>query len=326
MIRLATIGTSGICSDFLSGMALTNEYTLSAVYSRTLDTGNAFAKKHGCTKVFTNLNEMAESSEIDAVYIASPNKFHAEQSRIFLQHGKHVLCEKPIVTNLDEYIELKALADNNGLIYCEAIKPIFIRHYSAVKEALKEIGEISIARIDFSQRSSRLDAFLSGENVNIFNPALCAGTFMDLGIYCVWGAVDLFGKPKSITAQKSLLHNGADGAGAAIFDYGKFLAILTYSKTGQSFMGSEIIGESGTLKIGSISQYSDVTLIKNGKEIPIAPILSKAEQMQGEAQRFADYINNFEQTSSDYNAFSKQCLIVHSCMEQIRNSAQIKFN
>lgn len=325
MIRLATVGTSKICDDFLSGMALTNEFKLSAVYSRNLQTGESFARKHGCERVFTDLKKMAECHELDAVYIASPNVCHAEQSRIFLQNGKHVLCEKPIVTKLSDFIELKSLADKNNLIYMEAIIPRHIKYYSEVKEALKEIGKISLARIDFCQRSSRLDEFLKGEKVNIFDASLHAGTLMDLGIYCVYGAVDLFGMPNSVTAEKFLLSSGADGAGSAILSYDGFPAVLTYSKTGQSFLGSEIIGQNGTLKIALISQYLGVTLIKNGTETQIAPFLSKSEQMQGEAQRFADYITRFDQYKDDYILASELAFKVHKCMEMIKSNAGIQF-
>ena len=150
MIKLGTIGTSGICEQFLSGVALTNQFVLSAVYSRTYETGYAFGTKFGCSTVFTDLEEMAKSPLLDAVYIASPNRFHYSQSKIFLENGKHVLCEKPMVTSLDEYRELKALADKNGLIYMEAIMPPHTEHYAKVKEAFSKIGKPVSARFDFS--------------------------------------------------------------------------------------------------------------------------------------------------------------------------------
>lgn len=321
MIRLATIGTSNICDKFLSGVALTNEYELSAVYSRKYETGLAFAKKHGCETVFTDLEKMAKSDSVDAVYIASPNVFHEPQARIFLENGKHVLCEKPIVTKAAHYTALKKLADKNGLIYMEAIIPRHISGYIKVKDALKEIGNITEARIDYLQRSSRLDDFLRGEKVNIFDMSLHAGALMDLGVYCVYGAVDLLGEPNNIEAHKTLLSNGADGAGKACFDYGSFKANLTYSKTEQGTMGSEIIGDKGILKIDMISQYAGVTLVKDNCEITITPHFSKAEQMQGEAQRFADYILRFDENREDYISASELCFKVHKCMDLIKKSA-----
>ena len=326
MIKLATIGTSAICEHFLDGVNLTGEFRLSAVYSRSLETGEAFLKKRGADKVFTNLEEMAKWDGIDAVYIASPNSLHYSQAKVFLENKKHVICEKPITTNTNEYVELKSLADKNNCIYMEAIIPLHVKQYQAVKDALGEIGRIFSARIDFSQRSSRLDSFLAGEKVNIFDMSLHAGTLMDLGVYCVYGAIDLLGMPKKITASANYLHNGADGSGASLFEYDDFTAVLTYSKVCQGEIGSEIIGENGALKIKSISQYAGVALVKDGYEKVIAEFPTKAELMSGEAEKFANYILHFDKYAEDYNKVSDICLSVHKCMDEIKKSANIKYN
>ncbi len=325
MIRLATIGTSGICQSFLDGVALTNKFILSAVYSRNYATGISFAEKNNCDKVFTSLTEMAEYDGIDAVYIATPNTFHTEQSRLFLEHGKHVICEKPITASASEYAELKQLADIRSLIYMEAIIPRHIAKYQAVKEALTQIGKICMARFDFCQYSSRMESFLRGEQVNIFDMSLKAGTLMDLGVYCVYAAVDFLGFPNKIQAKAHLLPNGADGSGYATFEYDDFSAILTYSKTAQGAIGSEIVGEKGSLKIKYISQYSGVTLVKDGKEQTITEFPSKAELMSGEAEKFADYIQNYSQYKEDYNKASELCLNVHKCMDIIKEKAGLVY-
>ena len=62
----------------------------------------AFASKHGIPLTFTDIGEMAASSEVDAVYIASPTSFHAEQAMLCMRAGKHVLCEKPAASNARE--------------------------------------------------------------------------------------------------------------------------------------------------------------------------------------------------------------------------------
>ena len=325
MIRLATVGTSWICDEFLKGADLTGEFSLKAVYSRNYETGKSFGEAHGCETVFTNLEEMAKSKDIDAVYIASPNSLHYSQSRVFLENGKHVICEKPIVTELSEYQELKQLADSKKLIYIEAIMSRHNKARGDIISALTEIGDIRTARIDFNQRSSRLDRFLSGEQVNIFDMSLHAGTLMDLGVYCVYAAVDMFGIPKTITADANFFENGADCAGSAIFNYGDFSAVLTYGKNGQSYIGSEIIGDKGVIKISSISQYDGVTLVKDGKETLITSINSKTEVMSGEAQKFADYINKFKSNSSDYEDISNLCADVHYCMDRIKEKANIVY-
>ena len=109
MIKYATIGTSLIAEQFVTGANATGRLKLAAVYSRKHDTGDRFAKRFGCDKIYTNLNELANDEEIDAVYIASPNVCHATQTELLLSAGKHVICEKPITTCAEEYIKLKEL-------------------------------------------------------------------------------------------------------------------------------------------------------------------------------------------------------------------------
>ena len=325
MIKIATIGTSKICENFISGMNLTNRFELAAVYSRNEYSGKEFAEKHNCNKVFTNLYEMASWDGIDAVYIASPNALHYEQAKIFLENKKHVLCEKPITTNSVEYKELKKIADGNKCIYMEAIIPLHTKQYKEVKNALSSIGKILSARIDFSQRSSRLDSFLAGEKVNIFDMSLHAGTLMDLGVYCVYAAIDLLGTPKNITANANFLYNGADGNGVCLFDYETYTATLTYSKVCQGEIGSEIIGEKGALKIKSISQYAGVSLVIDENEEAIVNFPSRAELMSGEAEKFANYITDFHKYSDDYKKVSDICLSVHKCMDEIKKKADIQY-
>lgn len=96
MLRFGTIGTGWIANSYVDGALDSGLWQLTAVYSRTKEKGLAFAAPYGVETVFTDLEEMAATDKIDAVYIASPNKLHIEQARVFLEHGKHVICEKPL--------------------------------------------------------------------------------------------------------------------------------------------------------------------------------------------------------------------------------------
>lgn len=191
MIRYAVIGRSVIAQNYIKGAELSGKFTLVAVYSRDEKSGREFATKYGCSKVYTDLYQLAADAEIDAVYIASPNACHEIQSEILLKGQKHVICEKPIATSAGAYKRLKLLADKLGLIYMEAIIPRYVKTRENIKEAICEIGDIAMARINYCQRSSRYDALKSGERVNIFDMSLAAGTLMDLGIYCVYAALEV---------------------------------------------------------------------------------------------------------------------------------------
>lgn len=319
MIRYATIGTSGVTEKFIRGCRLTGRYQHAAVYSRTEEKGRVFAERTGCNKVVTSLEQLAQDPDIDAVYIASPNGLHVVQSKFFLEHGKHVICEKPLVTASEEYKKLKQLADEKNVIYMEAIVSYHGKYRKSVKQALQKVGNIGIARINFCQLSNQYENLVKGNMPNIFNPALGGGALMDLGVYCVYGAVDLLGMPKNIKSSASFLTGGVNGSGCAIFDYDTYQAVLTYSLTGKSMLGSEIIGDQGTLKIGMISKYTDVTLVKDGTENRICDDIMTDQLMSGEAEHFADFIENRVLYEKDYQETSEICRQVHTCMDWIRD-------
>lgn len=94
-IRFGVIGTNFITDRFVQAYLENEEFILTAVYSRTMEKGQAFAAKYAGATIYTNLEDMVKSKDVDAIYIASPNSMHAEQAIMCLNHGKHVLCEKP---------------------------------------------------------------------------------------------------------------------------------------------------------------------------------------------------------------------------------------
>ena len=98
-VRFGVVGTNFITDWVIEGAKEDPRFELAAVYSRTRERGEEFAAKHNIPHIFTSLEDMAASDKVDAIYIASPNALHAEQSILCLSHGKHVLCEKPMSLN-----------------------------------------------------------------------------------------------------------------------------------------------------------------------------------------------------------------------------------
>ena len=309
MIPYAILGTSWI-SDAFHAASLGAGLVLSGVCSRTKNTA------------YSSVEALAAAPDIRAVYIASPNSFHASQSETLLRAGKHVLCEKPITTHPGDLARLQAFARSNGLVYMEAIMYLHTPARAAVKEILPRLGEITSAHFDFSQLSSKYDALAGGALPNIFNPAMGTGAFNDLGIYCVYPALDFFGPPEAIQAQTHLLSTGADGAGAALLRYPGFPLTLTWSKLGQSRGVSQILGTRGTLTIRSVSQFQGVTFHpREGEARELAAPLQKHEVMRYEAQAFCDYIEG-RASAVPYEEASALALSTAQTMQDIREAWQ----
>ena len=325
MVKYAVIGTSWITQSFVDGAKISGRMQLEAVCSRSEEKGSAFAEKNGANRVFTSVGELA-GSDIEAVYIASPNACHARQSRAMLEAGKHVLCEKPVTITPAELEFLQNLAEKNGLVYAEAIMYMFNPARSVLRNALSKIGEITSANLDFSQLSSKYPAYKNGELPNIFNPEMATGCLEDLGIYCVYPALDLFGEPEDIKASASFMASGADGSGGALLKYDGLSVNLTYSKLGQSRGCSQIFGDEGTILLDSVSKLTDMKIVFNdGSEEILCGDVPKEQLMGFEADGFADIIENREKNKEFYTLLRKSALAASRAMEKIRSQAGIKF-
>ena len=114
-MNIGTISTSFITDSFIEALKEEKSFTLTAVYSRTKDKAESFAKKHTAKHYFTNIEEMAKSELIDCVYIASPNSMHFEHTLLFLRNKKHVICEKPLFSNLTELEKAYEIAEANNV-------------------------------------------------------------------------------------------------------------------------------------------------------------------------------------------------------------------
>ena len=241
-MRYGVIGTGWITRSMIDGAKEYDFLQLTAVCSRTRQRGEEFAAEVGGAQVFTDPAVMARSDCLDMVYIASPNSCHAEQCRLFLQAGKHVLCEKPLSADPDQVAALQQLAREKGLLFREAIMLLYQPQLAIFRQAVADCGRISMAHFDFCQLSSKYDSYQRGECPNIFNPALHTGTLMDLGVYCVYPALCLFGEPQGVQATATFMRTGADGEGCALLSYPAKQVGLTDSKTGQAATGTPLWG------------------------------------------------------------------------------------
>ncbi len=318
MLKYSVIGTSWITKSFIDGANLYEDLSLDGVYSRSFEKGSKFAEETGAKRVFTNFNDLA-SSDTDLVYVASPNVCHYEQCKTLLLNGKHIICEKPITITAEEFSELCTIAEKNNLVYFEAIMYMHTPLRQVLKDAVSKIGNIRSATIDFSQLSSKYQALKNGELPNIFNPEMKTGALNDLGIYCVYPVIDLFGIPEKITPVQHFLHTGADGSGSAVFEYADKLVTITYSKVGQSRSSSQIMGDEGTVTIESISKLDGIRLFNNvGEETLLNGETDKKYLMGNEAKSAIDFIINRKETDN----FLKECQLMNEkvllCMEKMR--------
>lgn len=294
MIRFAIVGTNWITHQFVNAAHETGKMQLTAVYSRSLKQAQAFSKDYPVEHLFTSLAQMAQSDVIDAVYLASPNALHCEQALLFLRHKKHVICEKPLASNLAEVEAMIACASDNRMVLFEAFKTASLPNFLILQDSLSKIGRLRKAFLNYCQYSSRYQRYLDGENPNTFNPTWSNGSIMDIGYYCLATAVSLWGEPNKVMATASLLASGVDAHGTVLMDYGDFDVTIQHSKVSQSMVPSEIQGEEGSLVIEQISQCRQINFIPRGAKAQDLSQPQHSNTMLYQAEIFARRVNDTE--------------------------------
>ena len=320
-VRFGVIGTNFIVDKVLEAARLDHRFELTAIYSRTQERADEFAKKHNVPHTFTSLEDMLSSNLIDAVYIASPNSLHASQSILCMQHGKHVFCEKPFASNANEVKAMIAAAEKYNVTLMEAMKPTMTPNFSTIKDNLKEIGTIRKYFSCYCQYSSRYDKLKEGVILNAFNPSLSNGAVMDLGVYTIYPMVVLFGRPKKIRATGLKLFTGADGQGSVNFEYEGMDATVMYSKIADSSLPTEIQGEEGTITADRINIINKVTLKKRGGEEIIISTPNPTHEYYFEVAEFIDLIQKNEREST-INSLENS-LITIEIIDEIRKQLEI---
>lgn len=303
-VNIAIVGTNFISDKLISAAKVLDGITVAAVYSRTDERGRFFAEKHGIAKCFCDYDSMLADSQIDCVYVASPTFLHAEHSIRALLAGKHVLCEKSVCLNSEEFIKIKKTVLKTGRVFLEAMRPAHDPALAELKKQLGEIGKIRRAHFEFCKYSSRYDNFKIGIIENAFDPALKNSALSDIGVYPLWLAVKLFGEPEKLFSSSIKLSNGFDGAGSVILDYNDFIASIEYSKITESNSPSVIEGEEGSLFINKISEphsivlqkrnSSPVTVYTNSCENNMIYELSAFLEMIKGKREFLPYISDSE--------------------------------
>ena len=179
-IKWGIIGLGEIAHDFASVFE-SEQAELIAVGSRTLEKAEEFAKEYNVPKAYGSYGDLLADKEIDIVYLATPNSYHAENMKQILNADKHVLCEKAITMNKKELDEVLAVAEEKELIVAEAMTIYHMPLYQKLKQRIDsgEFGPLKLATAYFGSLKEA-----DPEN-RFFNPDLGGGALLDIGVYAL---------------------------------------------------------------------------------------------------------------------------------------------
>ncbi|SHG34405.1 Gfo/Idh/MocA family protein [Flagellimonas flava] len=263
-IRWGIVGPGNIAHKFTSDLKLVEGAEVTAVASRNRDKAEKFADEFEIGHVFGSYDELFASDSADIVYIATPHVFHKELAIKAMNHGKHVLCEKPMGVNRGEVEEMIKVAKANKVFLMEGLwsrfNPSVVKTMQMVEEGA--IGEVSYLHADFAFYGMDRD-----ESSRILDPNLASGSLLDIGIYPIFLAYLILGKPTEISAFSNFHQNGTELQTSMIFHYNKAQAILYSGLTTASKMEAEVSGSTGEIFIHPRwHEAKGLTSMVNGEE------------------------------------------------------------
>lgn len=204
-IRWGILGCGNIANKFAADLRLVREAELFAVASRDETRAKEFAEVYGATHVFTTYEDLAKSA-VDVIYVATPHGLHYNHVMLCLSHGKSVLCEKAFALNARQASEMISYAREKKVFLMEAFWSKFLPQYKKVVELLNAgtIGDVRWFQADFGFRAP------DPAPMRLADPLLGGGSLLDIGIYPVFFALSLFGKPERIEASMTPFPVGTD--------------------------------------------------------------------------------------------------------------------
>lgn len=321
MVRFATIGTNFIVDRFLTATKNIKEMEYVSAYSRDPEKGLAFAKKYNAKRSDSNLSDLATATDIDAVYIASPNSLHCEQTILMLRNKKHVLCEKTIASNEKELQAMLDAAKENGVVLLEAMRSVFDPGFGVLIENLPKLGKIRRATFQYCNFSSKYQSYLDGNYENAFNPSLSNGALMDIGVYCVHPMVYLFGMPNRIVSDAIFLESGVDGSGTILFSYDTMQAEMIYSKIATNYLPSQIQGESATMLFREIADPREIEIVYLDGTKEVISLDKPEHNLNYEIEKWVELITE-NGSAEQYNEASLMTLKV---MDTVRKQQNLVF-
>lgn len=293
---------------------------LYAVGARDKERAEAFAREYGIPKAYGSYTELVQDSNVDLVYIATPHSHHFEHTKLCLEHGKAVLCEKPFTVNAEQAKELFALAEQNNVFVAEAVWTRYMPSREIINSVLASgvLGEVHTIQANLGYPIKNVQ--------RMRDPHLAGGALLDLGVYTINFAMMIFGDTvKDILAHCMFSPEGIDFAHTITmyWEGGKMASLHATMLTPTDRMGY-IYGEKGYLAVTNINNPEKIERYNENHEL--AEVYEIPKQVSGyEYEVLASYEALREGRKSCPQMPHATTLQVMSFMDEIRRQWGMKF-
>lgn len=282
-------GAGNIIHKFVTGLGICDNARKYAIASRNIEKARSYAEEYGIEKAYGSYDELAGDPEVDIVYIGVTNNAHYELIVKFLNAGKHVLCEKPMVLNSSQIIEVAELAKRNGLMLMEALWWRFLPVYETVDTWIAEgkIGELRLVKADFGFES---DSLTPGSR--LLTPEMGGGALYDVGVYNISFANKYLGEYQNITGFAKMSKSGVDLFSTANIRYKSgAIAQLTSAVNTWTDMDAFIYGSKGSIAVKEYWHAVQAELKVTGEPSVTVSRPFDANGYEYEARHFMDCLD-----------------------------------
>lgn len=245
-LRWGIVSAGNISHDFVTSISIlpAGLHEVKAVAARDLNRAKEFAKLHNIPNAYGSYEELAKS-DIDVAYVGSLNPQHYDHVKLLFEHGKNVLCEKPLCLNLKQTKELVEIAHAKNLFFMEAIWSRMFPVYAKLKEEIEtgNLGEVLYAEATFGLKIDDIDRIRKKEQGG--------GSILDLGVYILQFAQFVFEEePIKVTATGVLNEDGVDQSTSIILTYSKNrVAVLSTHTKLELPNVARVMGTKGTVTL-----------------------------------------------------------------------------
>ena len=262
-IRWGIVGTGNIAHRFARAICHVEDASLRAVASRNIAAANAFGDEFSIPVRFGSYEEMAQSGEIDAVYIAVPHGLHADTSILFLKQKTAVLCEKPLSVNKKEAMRMIACAKENDTFLMEAMWANTLPGTRKLKEIAEsgQLGDIMGVQGSFCYNMD------DEPEHHVFQNANGGGGLLDVGVYGLTFASWFMKSPVAEIKAAADVRNGVDVHCTALIRYedgaiADISSALLLRKPNEGY----VFGTKGYMKTVRFYAAQEITLCIDGEE------------------------------------------------------------
>lgn len=322
-MKLGILGTGMIVKDLLSTIhELAFDKVVLLATEQTQKEAQEMVESYGLDDVYINYDELLKS-DVDTIYVALPNHLHYAFAKKALEADKNVIVEKPFTSNSKEAQELVDLAKNKQCFLFEAMTVHYMPAMLQLKKDVMQLGKMKIISLNYSQYSSRYDAFKQGQILPAFDYHKSGGALYDLNVYNIHFVLDLFGQPKEVNYYPNI-ERGIDTSGVLILDYDNFKAVLIGAKDCRAPLMNTLQANQGHVVITTpVSRLRDYQISQNQHE-EHKTFTSQTHAMYYEFKEMKRMIEDNDHVKAD--AMLKLSLMASQVMTEARRKAGIVFD